>query len=118
LFTHALEYVLNRVTIGGWDRDSHEISPDIDEEVDKAFENVDHCLKHAGGQGWPQVFQVRLYMTDITEAAMAALVRNLKHWLPDHQPILTGVGVSALAIPGMHVEIEVTAHDPKETENL
>jgi enamine deaminase RidA (YjgF/YER057c/UK114 family) len=100
--------------IGGWNRETHAISTDIDEEVNQAFENVDHCLKHAGGKGWAEVFQIRLYMTDITEAAMGALVRNLKQWLPDHQPILTGVGVSALAIPGMHVEIEVSAHRSKE----
>jgi enamine deaminase RidA (YjgF/YER057c/UK114 family) len=100
--------------IGGWNRETSAISADINEEVDQAFENVDHCLKHAGGKGWSEVFQVRLYMTDITEEAMGALVRNLKTWLPDHQPILTGVGVPALAIPGMHVEIEVSAHHPKE----
>ena len=44
---------------------------------------------------------------------MGALVRTLKSWTPYHQPVLTGVGVSALTLPGMRFEIEVTAHDPE-----
>ena len=42
---------------------------------------------------------------------MGALVRNLKKWMPDHQPILTCIGVKSLGLEGMRVEVEVVAHD-------
>lgn len=44
-----------------------------------------------------------------TKEAMEPLVVNLKKWLPDHQPILTCVGVKELALEGMRLEIEVIA---------
>jgi enamine deaminase RidA (YjgF/YER057c/UK114 family) len=52
-------------------------------------------------------------MTEINAAAESAMVRNLKTWLPDHRPILTVVGITALGIPSMHVEIEVSAQAPQ-----
>ena len=43
---------------------------------------------------------------------MQRTVENLKKWMPDHCPVLTGIGVSTLGQPGMHLEIEVAAYDP------
>ena len=58
-----------------------------------------------------QVYRVNLYLTDLSEEAMEACVRNLNKWCPDHRPILTCVGVRQLGLPGMRVEVEVVAHD-------
>ncbi|KAH6912472.1 Endoribonuclease L-PSP/chorismate mutase-like protein [Coprinopsis sp. MPI-PUGE-AT-0042] len=96
---------------GGWDPETSKIPTDLDEEIDQAFSNVDYCLKHASGKGWCQVYKIRLYVTDMSEQAVGAAVRNLKKWLPDHQPILTCIGVNSLGLPGMRIEIEVSAHD-------
>jgi enamine deaminase RidA (YjgF/YER057c/UK114 family) len=96
---------------GGWNPETSEISTDLDEEIDQAFANVDHTLKHAGGKGWSQVYKVRIYLTDLGEPSLVAAVRNLKKWSPDHQPTATCLGVNQLALPGMRVEIEVIAHD-------
>ncbi len=52
-----------------------------------------------------------MYVLDMSEEVFAALVRNLKRWMPDHQPVLTCVGVKELGQEGMRVEIEVVAHD-------
>ncbi|KFZ25132.1 hypothetical protein V502_00389 [Pseudogymnoascus sp. VKM F-4520 (FW-2644)] len=90
---------------------SSKIPEDLDEEVEQAFANVEHNLKHAGGKGWCQVFRVNLYLTDINEQAVIASVRNLKKWMPNHQPLLTCIGVNQLGLPGMRVEVEVSAHD-------
>jgi enamine deaminase RidA (YjgF/YER057c/UK114 family) len=90
------------------------IPTDIDEEIDGAFANVEHCLKDAGGAGWSEVYKVRLYLTEVNERSFVAAVRNLKKWSPDHRPILTCIGVTSLGLPGMRVEIEVKAHVEKK----
>lgn len=99
------------IAIGGWNPETSVIYEDVDDEIDQAFANVDHTLKHAGGKGWCQVYRVNLYLTEINEKLVGASVRNLKKWMPDHQPILTCIGVNQLGLPGMRVEVEVVAHD-------
>lgn len=78
--------------------------------MDQAFDNVDHTLKEAGGKGWEQVYSVRAYCVGIELDIQEHMIRNLKKWTPDHEPIYTVVGVQALAIPEMRIEIEVKAH--------
>ncbi|KAL8991101.1 MAG: hypothetical protein Q9169_007949 [Polycauliona sp. 2 TL-2023] len=95
---------------GGWNHTTGEMKTDLCDEIDQAFENVDHCLKDAGGEGWSQVFRVNSYHTDMSDEALGCLVKNLRKWMPDHQPLLTCVGVAKLAAPGMRIEIEVSAY--------
>ena len=47
----------------------------------------------------------------LDDEVFQAMVRNLKEWVPDHQPIWTCVAVPKLAYPEMRVEIEVVALD-------
>lgn len=89
------------------------IPTDLDAEIDQAFANVDLCLRHAGGQGWSQVFRVTSYHVPLSPEAMGAMVRNFRKWMPDHQPLWTTIGVPKLGEDKMHVEIEVVAHDPE-----
>ncbi|KAI1392943.1 YjgF-like protein [Hypoxylon trugodes] len=97
---------------GGWDRQTLEFSPKLDEEIDQAFENVQENLKHAGGKGWTQVYRVVTYSTDI-KATHQRIVENFRKWMPDHQPVWTEIGVKELGLPIMHFEIEVEAYDPQ-----
>ncbi|KAI5867874.1 YjgF-like protein [Durotheca rogersii] len=97
---------------GGWDRQTLEFRQTLDEEVDQAFENVDENLKHAGGKGWPQVYRVVTYSTNI-KATHQRIVDNFRKWMPDHQPVWTEIGVKELGMPTMHIEIEVEAFDPQ-----
>ncbi|KAK2051695.1 endoribonuclease L-PSP, partial [Colletotrichum caudatum] len=99
---------------GGWDPKTGEIAGDLMQEIDQAFENVDLTLKDAGGEGWSQVFRIRLYAVDEawTPEGIGRMVDNIKKWTPSHAPILTGVGVTKLGQPGMRVEVEVSAYDP------
>ncbi|KAH7131821.1 endoribonuclease L-psp family protein [Dendryphion nanum] len=99
---------------GGWDPETSEIPTDLEQEIDRAFANVEHCLKDAGGAGWSEVYKVRLYLTEVNEVAFEAAVKNLKSWSPNHRPILTCIGVTTLGLPGMRVEIEVKAHVAKK----
>lgn len=89
---------------------------DLYEEIDQAFKNVDYNLKDAGGKGWSQVFRVNSYHTDMSDEALRHMVKNLKKWMPDHQPLLTCVGVTKLGLEGMHIEIEVSAYDEEGAE--
>ncbi|TPX16149.1 uncharacterized protein E0L32_004144 [Thyridium curvatum] len=95
---------------GGWDTTTGEVPADLMEEIDQAFANVDYNLRHAGGKGWSQVFRVNIYYTDGSPEALGRMAENMKKWMPNHRPILTGVGVKELALEGMRVEIEVSAY--------
>lgn len=105
---------LNQIQ-GGWDSKTGEVPSNLMQEIDQAFENVDITLKEAGGQGWSQVFRIRLYALDEawTEDGLGRMVENMKKWVPNHAPILTGIGASKLGQPGMRLEVEVSAFDPK-----
>ena len=82
------------------------------EEIDQAFKNVDYNLKHAGGQGWSQVYKVVTYSTDI-KPQHDRIVANFRKWMPNHSPVWTEVGVKMLGGDNMHFEIEVEAYDPE-----
>ena len=103
---------------GGWDAaDANSpaaIPKDINEEMDNVYKNVQLTLEKAGGKGWSQVYKVRAYVVGPLgpdgQALQGALIKNLKKWCPDHQPVVTLPGVESLAFPGMRVELEVEAH--------
>ena len=95
---------------GGLDLTTEVIPSDLESEVNQAFANVQHTLEHAGGKGWAQVYKVRIYAEPLNEEMLELVVRNLRKHCPNHQPLLTVVGVSKLALEGMRIEVEVGAH--------
>ncbi|KAI6379812.1 hypothetical protein MCOR25_001944 [Pyricularia grisea] len=99
---------------GGWDTQTGKISEKYEEELDQAFTNLDVALKDAGGKGLEQVYKVNMYLTiEMTEEVFGQTAAVIKNRFPNHRPLLTVVGVTNLAFPEMHVEIEVSAYDPK-----
>ena len=102
---------------GGWDPKTSEIRPDLLDEIDQAFSNVELALKDAGiSDGWKSVFRVTSYHARFDgdqERVFGKMVANLEKYMPGHAPIWTCVGVTALALPQMNVEIEVVAIDGK-----
>ncbi|KAI1846888.1 hypothetical protein JX265_004858 [Neoarthrinium moseri] len=92
---------------GGWDPNSGEISGNLTAEVDQALANVDLALKQAGSKGWPEVYKITMFYT--TDEVLGVWQPLAKKWFPDHRPILTAIGVRALGLPAMHVEIEAVA---------
>ncbi|CAI6340610.1 unnamed protein product [Periconia digitata] len=98
---------------GGWDPSTGAYNTEINAQIDQAFANVDLALKNAGGKGWSQVFRVNSYHVPLNNEALAAMARNFKKWMPDHQPIWTAIGAARLGEDDMRVEIEVSAHDPE-----
>lgn len=105
-------------SIGGWDPLTGAMKTDPLEEIDQVFENVQLALTHAGGKGWAQVYSMRVYVVESywdDEAFLGHLIGSLRKWMPEHQPLMTAVGVAKLGAgpsAGMRVEIEVAAHDP------
>jgi enamine deaminase RidA (YjgF/YER057c/UK114 family) len=73
---------------------------------------VQLALQDAGVKaGWTGVFRVNSYHVgfegDGRDRVMGRMVENLKKWCP----LWTCVGVTALGMEGMRVEIEVVAVD-------
>lgn len=93
---------------GGWN-DDLEVPESIEEEIAQAFRNVERTLATAGA-GWADVVHVNSYhvggFPPVVNATIAGLFR---HYMPDHAPIWTQLGVAALGLPTMHIEIRVTA---------
>lgn len=93
---------------GGW-TDDLEIPDSIEDEIARAFENVERTLATAGA-GWKHVVHVNSYhvggFPPVVNETMAKLYRL---YMPDHAPIWTQLGVAALGLPTMRIEIRVTA---------
>lgn len=93
---------------GGWNLDGS-IPNDANKQISIAFQNVDRAVKSAGGRGWEDVISVRSYHLDI-HGQLSSFVDHLKKYLPNHLPIWTCIGVTALGDPEMLVEVEVEAY--------
>jgi enamine deaminase RidA (YjgF/YER057c/UK114 family) len=94
---------------GGWN-DDLKIPTDIEAEISQAFLNVERALSLAGAN-WTHVFHVNSYhvggFPPIVNATMSRLFRQ---YMPDNAPIWTQLGVEALGLPEMRIEIRVIAH--------
>ena len=100
----------DKTKIGGWDRITEEIPQDWGRQIDQTFANIEHALQQSGGKGWEQVYKVRCYTAPLDMDAAEHLVRNLRKYCPNHQPLLTVVGVEELAFENMRIEMEAAAH--------
>lgn len=96
---------------GGWD-DVFDFPENLDDEIERAFENVERTLATAGGT-WRDVIAVNSYhvagSAEIVEAHNPVMVQQFRERMGDRTPIWTEVGVQALGAPDMRVEIRVTA---------
>jgi reactive intermediate/imine deaminase len=79
---------------------------DMAAQARRALENVKSVLESAGAS-MADVVKVTVYVTDISRLAETHSVRS--DFFPDPPPASTGVEVSALAFPGLLVEIEAVA---------
>lgn len=96
---------------GGWDDELH-IPADLSEEIAQAFHNLDRTLATAGA-GWEHVIHINSYhVGGFAPEVNEAMVHQYRRYMPNHAPIWTQVGVEALGLPTMRVEIRVTAIIP------
>ena len=72
----------------------------------QAFENVAKVLR-AAGASFDDVVEMVTYHTDMRDLALFMQVKN--RYFTGRVPAWTGIGVTALAMPGLVVEIKCTA---------
>lgn len=97
---------------GGWD-DDFAVPEALEDEIDRACDNVERTLATAGAT-WRDVIAVDSFHTldpdgSISEATTGAMAEQFRRRMGDRAPIWTEVGVAALGLPAMRVEIRVTA---------
>ncbi|CAO3628954.1 unnamed protein product [Cunninghamella blakesleeana] len=102
----------NRIDIsgqGGWDKDLQFTYQTREEEIIKAFDNVEHVLNSVGSS-WKDVYSVTSYHVPLDKEVTSLFPKLFKKYIGDHRaPLWTCVGVAELGEKEMHVEIVVTA---------
>lgn len=98
---------------GGWDDDFTFTADSLEAEIEKAFDNVEKTL-NAAGAAWRDVVSVRTYHVfsgdgAISEDHMSATVEQFRNRAEEHLPLWTALGVKALGLPEMRIEVEVVA---------
>ena len=115
LHYHQAVRIGDRVEIsgqGGWD-DDITFPESLEEEIVRAFDNVERTLATAGAT-WRDVVAVNSYHVPVEpdtigDAHTRVMVEQFRKRMGDRAPIWTEIGVAALGAPGMRVEIRVTA---------
>lgn len=93
---------------GGWD-DSFQFPESLEDEIAQAFRNLEKTLATAGA-GWQHVIHVNSYhVGGFPPEVNETMVKLFHHYMPEHAPVWTQVGVAALGLPAMRIEIRVSA---------
>jgi enamine deaminase RidA (YjgF/YER057c/UK114 family) len=92
---------------GGWTA-TGEFAPELRDEIAQAFENLSAVLAAAGAT-WEHVVAVNSYHMPVTQEACAIMGEQFAARMPRHAPIWTCTSVPSFGLPGMRVEIRVTA---------
>ena len=95
---------------GGWDA-TFDIPDDVHEQIRRAFANIATVLAEAGAS-WENVIDITSYHVDLDGSVLPTMVEQLRSHCPSHQPLWTVIGVAALALPAMKVEITANAVAP------
>src|SRR5690606_7286609 len=91
----------------GSDPVTRAIATGVEAQAQQAFENIRAVVEAAGGT-MADVTKVNVFMIDMASdfQAMNTVFRKV---FPNNPPARTTVGVSHLARPGLHLEIEAVA---------
>jgi 2-iminobutanoate/2-iminopropanoate deaminase len=84
---------------------------DVLAQARKTFQNLGAVL-HAGGAGFADVLKLTIHLTDIADRPHMTPVR--REFFGETRPASTLLEVSALALPGMKVEVEAIAAVPND----
>lgn len=97
---------------GGWD-DQFNFPAALEDEIAQAFDNITRTLTTAGAS-WEHVIHVNSYhVGGFPPEVNATMVKLFLQYMPQHSPIWTQLGVAALGLPQMRIEIRVTAIIPE-----
>lgn len=84
---------------------------DIREQTERTFEHIGMVLRAAGAD-FRNIVMLTIYMTDISQQDIMNEI-SARHFDPENPPARTLVEVSALAHPGMLIEIDGVAAVPR-----
>ena len=91
------------------DADLNLVGDTLDEQMDQSFKAIGIALA-AGGATPADVVRGRIYIVDYNaDMIPTVLEKTAAFYAPGEPPPSTLIGVQALALPGIMVEIEVTA---------
>lgn len=82
---------------------------DIDAQIDQAMKNIERAL-NAAGSGIDRIFKITVYLTDMNH--FESVMNMRERYFEKPWPADTTVGVSALALPELMVELDVIATRP------
>ena len=100
----AILFVSGQVPL---DDDGNLVAPgDFDGQARRTFENLGRVLDEAGST-FGDIVKVTVYLTDM--ARLPDYGRIKAEYIRGRPPASTAVGVTALAIPGLMIEVEATA---------
>lgn len=81
----------------------------LDEQSALTFENIRTALE-AAGAGPEDVVEIEVFIVDLANIDPTPVYEDIRSFFPaGHKPVSMVIGVSALAFPGLAVEINVTA---------
>ncbi|KAH6888541.1 endoribonuclease L-PSP [Thelonectria olida] len=96
---------------GGWD-EAGNITPDLEKQIEKAFDNVLKALKAVDPSlSFDNIHAIRSYHLDM-DSSFDVVTAIFKKIFPNHRPIWTCIQIGKLGLEGMQVEIEVEAAIP------
>jgi enamine deaminase RidA (YjgF/YER057c/UK114 family) len=91
------------------DADLNLVGDTLDEQMDQSFKAIGIALA-AGGATPADVVRGRIYIVDYNAHMIpTVLEKTAAFYAPGEPPPSTLIGVQSLALPGIMVEIEVTA---------
>lgn len=83
------------------------------EELDAAFSGIDDALTQAGAR-WQDIARITLFIVDLPSRSLDEIREVRDRWIDaDHLPASSFIGVSALALAELRVEIEAIAVLPE-----
>ncbi len=91
--------------------DGDSVPDSLTEQAKLVVENAREALEAAGASS-ENLVMARVYVVDLTPERLEELMPHLLELFDGAQPSLTGIGVAALAVPGLELEIEMIARLP------
>jgi len=100
----AILFVSGQVPL---DDDGNLVAPDdFDGQARRTFENLGRVLDEAGGT-FGDIVKLTVYLTDMARLPDYGRIRA--EYIRGRPPASTAVGVTALAVPGLMIEVEAIA---------
>lgn len=89
------------------------IPESLEDQAKLTFENITLALKEAGAEP-KDVVEIQVFIVNLANINPEPVYKAIRDYFPEgHKPVSMVIGVSALAIPALKLEINVTAAVPE-----